>query len=52
VEAAIARIEGHTFGLCVRCGREISEKRLRAVPHAALCMDCIMESRAASAPRT
>jgi DnaK suppressor protein len=40
VEAAIARIGEGTFGICVRCGEEIPEKRLRAIPWAAYCIPC------------
>ena len=40
VRAALARIEDGSYGICLRCGEEISEARLDAVPHAALCRDC------------
>jgi RNA polymerase-binding transcription factor DksA len=42
IEAALNRIESGSFGLCAKCGETISEERLNAVPHAALCMDCII----------
>ncbi len=41
IEAALERIAKGTFGVCVRCGEDISEDRLEAVPHAALCRDCM-----------
>lgn len=40
VDAALGRISAGTYGVCARCGEPISEKRLDAVPHAALCADC------------
>ena len=40
IQAALARIEAGTFGICAKCGAEISPERLVAVPHAALCRDC------------
>jgi len=40
VMAAIARIESGTYGTCVRCGKEISVDRLKAVPAAGLCITC------------
>lgn len=40
IEAALKRIEEGEFGICVMCEDEISEKRLRAVPHAPTCLDC------------
>jgi RNA polymerase-binding transcription factor len=40
VEAALARIEGGTFGQCARCGRKIAPERLDALPWAAHCIDC------------
>lgn len=41
IEAALGRIAAGTFGLCARCGEPIAEERLAAVPHAALCSDCM-----------
>ncbi|MBB1248423.1 MULTISPECIES: TraR/DksA family transcriptional regulator [unclassified Rhizobium] len=41
VNAALDRIARGVFGLCAKCGEPISEARLRAVPQAALCEDCI-----------
>lgn len=43
IEAALARIEAGTFGACAKCGEPISEARLAAVPHAALCCTCMKE---------
>jgi RNA polymerase-binding protein DksA len=43
IEAALERIEGGTYGTCERCGREISEERLEAIPWATLCIDCQRE---------
>lgn len=40
IDAALARIEAGTFGICAKCGEDISEERLEAVPHAALCRNC------------
>jgi DnaK suppressor protein len=39
IEAALARLDAGTFGLCVDCGREIERARLDAVPWAARCQD-------------
>jgi DnaK suppressor protein len=36
VQAALKRIEDGTYGKCVVCGRPIPEKRLEAIPWAAL----------------
>jgi RNA polymerase-binding protein DksA len=43
IEAALARIENGKYGYCAKCGRPMSKERLDAVPHAALCMECIAE---------
>ena len=40
LEAAIERIENGTYGVCSKCGDQISEGRLRAVPTAKLCINC------------
>jgi RNA polymerase-binding transcription factor DksA len=37
---ALERIENGVYGLCVRCGNEISEDRLIALPYAGTCIDC------------
>jgi RNA polymerase-binding transcription factor DksA len=41
IEAALKRVEDGSYGICVRCAREISGERLEAVPHAALCRNCM-----------
>ena len=40
IEEALRRLEEGTFGYCVACGEEISERRLRALPFAVRCKDC------------
>ena len=40
VDAALARLDGGTFGTCVRCGRPIAPERLEALPWAAHCIEC------------
>ena len=37
---AIQRIDDGNYGKCERCGNPIEAPRLRALPHALLCMDC------------
>lgn len=44
IEAALVRIDKGTYGRCAKCGQPMSEERLDAVPHAALCMECIAEN--------
>ncbi len=41
IEAALKRVADGTYGTCVRCGGAISRERLEAVPHAALCRECM-----------
>jgi len=40
IQAAIESIDSGEFGICVECGEEIGEKRLKSVPYANLCVDC------------
>jgi RNA polymerase-binding protein DksA len=40
VQAALARIEDGTYGICGHCGEEISAGRLQAVPEATRCVNC------------
>lgn len=37
---AYTRIENHTYGICLRCDKEISQSRLWANPEVALCKKC------------
>lgn len=43
MDEALARIEQGTFGTCESCGKPIPKARLRAVPHARLCIGCKRE---------
>jgi RNA polymerase-binding protein DksA len=43
IDAALARIDDRTYGTCQRCGKEIAEERLEAMPYAELCIDCKRE---------
>lgn len=38
---AIQRIDNGIYGDCAECGEPIGKARLKAVPHAIKCMDCI-----------
>ncbi|MCK5244464.1 MAG: RNA polymerase-binding protein DksA [Desulfobacterales bacterium] len=40
IKKALERIENGTFGICERCGEDISIKRLTARPVTTLCIDC------------
>jgi len=37
---ALEKIENGTYGICVECGKPISEKRLKSFPNAARCLIC------------
>ncbi len=40
INAALERVNAGTFGVCVKCGEDISEERLKVIPHAARCRNC------------
>ncbi len=40
IDAALARIDGGSFGHCQKCGRAITQERLLSNPTATLCNDC------------
>jgi len=40
IQEALKRIERGEFGECSRCGEDINEKRLAAVPWATMCISC------------
>ena len=40
IDGALERLENGSFGICDRCGQEISSSRLEARPMTTLCLDC------------
>jgi DnaK suppressor protein len=40
IDLAVAKVHAGTYGLCETCGTSIPKERLRALPHAALCVKC------------
>ncbi len=40
IKKALARIENDTFGICEKCGEDISIQRLKARPVTTQCIEC------------
>ena len=40
IKETILRIDHGLYGICDHCGRQISQKRLRAAPMSKLCIEC------------
>ena len=40
IDEALGRMKEKSYGRCLKCNKEISRKRLCAVPYAILCIDC------------
>lgn len=40
IKGALDRIEAGTYGVCVRCGAPVGDRRLEVLPEAALCTNC------------
>jgi DnaK suppressor protein len=40
IDTALNRVETGTYGICVRCNREISKVVLDLIPESALCENC------------
>lgn len=40
VDVALERIRDETYGTCASCGKPIEAARLKALPHASLCIAC------------
>ncbi|MDQ2650023.1 MAG: TraR/DksA C4-type zinc finger protein [Actinomycetota bacterium] len=40
IDIAVAKIHDGTYGVCEQCYSNIPKERLRALPHAALCVQC------------
>lgn len=48
IDQALLRIDEGSYGTCARCGQEINERRLAAMPSARYCAQCqsLIEERA------
>lgn len=44
IDAALARIDEGSYGICASCGEEISPARLEARPASILCVSCKSKS--------
>jgi DnaK suppressor protein len=44
VTRAFERIQEGSYGSCERCGQQIPEERLEALPYVTLCVDCAQKS--------
>jgi len=40
IDAALARIEAGSYGVCENCGRTIAPDRIAELPYATKCIDC------------
>src|SRR5699024_8524831 len=40
IEHALSKFDEGTYGICERCGRQIADARLEAIPFARYCRDC------------
>ncbi len=46
IEAALAQMESGGFGICIECGIQINDDRIKAYPYALECIDCaILDER-------
>ncbi|MDE6276695.1 MAG: TraR/DksA family transcriptional regulator [Muribaculaceae bacterium] len=45
LQAALVRIDNKTYGICRETGRLIPKERLRAVPHATLCVEVKLQRK-------
>jgi DnaK suppressor protein len=40
IDRSLEKIIAGTYGVCEKCGTNIPKERLRALPYAALCVQC------------
>ena len=52
IDEAVRRLEAGDYGTCAKCGREIAEARLKALPFATLCLECQENEEEAKAERS
>ena len=41
IDEALRRIADGSYGICLKCGEDISDERLAVVPQAGLCRNCM-----------
>lgn len=41
IDAAEERLENGTYGCCTRCGQQVGEERLEALPATPTCVTCV-----------
>ncbi|RMG73022.1 MAG: TraR/DksA family transcriptional regulator [Nitrospirae bacterium] len=41
IDEALRKLEDGTYGICEECGTEIPEERLKIIPFAIYCVDCL-----------
>jgi RNA polymerase-binding transcription factor DksA len=54
IDAALARADAGSYGMCENCGRAINPERLEVLPYTIYCVECAAEiqRRAAEAPQS
>ncbi len=40
IRASLLRMDEGVYGICARCGEDIAERRLEALPSSTLCIEC------------
>ena len=45
IDAALAKFDSGTYGMCEECGKPIAAARLEAMPFARLCISCASKRR-------
>jgi DnaK suppressor protein len=50
IQDALARLKRGEYGVCQRCGEDISPGRLEALPQATLCIECQTRAERVQAP--
>jgi len=45
LQAALVRVDSKTYGVCRETGKLIPKERLKAVPHATLCIDAKQQKK-------
>ncbi|MBP3709841.1 MAG: TraR/DksA family transcriptional regulator [Treponema sp.] len=43
IDNALDRIRQGRYGVCIKCGKDIPQQRLKALPYALMCVNCASE---------
>lgn len=51
IDEALRKLQTGSYGVCMRCGESIPEKRLEAIPWTPMCVNCAGDAEKGAGPK-